>query len=74
MELTVLKNNKIGVIEKLKGDSHFLSRIIGMGFTPGTKLKMIQNYGRKALIVFIRDTVITIERKEANNIILQEEC
>lgn len=72
MNLTQLKTNSVAVIETLNGESHFLSRIVGMGFTPTAKIKMIQNKKGSALIVFIKDTMVAIESKEAENIIVRE--
>ena len=44
------------------------SRLATLGFTPGTELVMIQNYGWGPLIVQVRDTRIALGRGEARKI------
>ena len=68
MDLTLLETAKIGVIERLEGEKHFISRISAMGFTPGVEVAMIQNHRRKAVIVYLRDTQVALGRQEARKI------
>ena len=42
-----------------------MSRLATLGFTPGAKLTMVQNFGHGPLIVNIRDTRIALGRGEA---------
>jgi len=42
-----------------------MSRLATLGFTPGAKLTMVQNFGRGPLIVSIRGTRIALGRGEA---------
>lgn len=55
-------------IEQMQGGHHFLSRLASLGFTPGARLKVIQNYGRGPIIVSLRDTRIALGRGEAQKI------
>ena len=68
MDLTMLATAKIGVVERLEGEKHFISRITAMGFTPRVKVAMIQNHKRKAVIVYLRDTQVALGRNEARKI------
>jgi ferrous iron transport protein A len=55
-------------IEKMQGGHHFLSRLASLGFTPGARLRIIQNYGRGPIIVGLRDTRVALGRGEAEKI------
>jgi ferrous iron transport protein A len=45
-----------------------MSRLATLGFTPGAKLTMVQNFGRGPLIVSIRGTRIALGRGEATKV------
>ena len=68
MDLTLLGTSKIGIVYRLEGGKHFISRITAMGFTPGVKVAMVQNHKRKAVIVYLRDTQVALGRQEARKI------
>jgi ferrous iron transport protein A len=57
-------------IRTLTGGQQYLSRLASLGFTPGAKLKVIQNYGRGPIIVALRDTRVALGRGEASNILV----
>ena len=42
-----------------------------MGFTPGARLRVIQNRGRGPLIVAVRDTRVALGRGEAEKILVE---
>ena len=66
---TITLNNlapgEMGVIRELAGGWGFMSRLATLGFTPGAKLTMVQNFGHGPLIVNIRSTRIALGRGEA---------
>jgi len=66
--LCSLKTDHVGVIHSLLGGHVLTSRLATLGFTPGTQLTMVQNYGWGPLIVQVRDTRIALGRGEANKI------
>jgi len=49
----------------------FVSRLAALGFTPGTEVKMIQNFGHGPIIVLIRDTHIALGRGEAMKVLVR---
>lgn len=55
-------------IERMTGGHHFLSRLASLGFTPGARLKVLQNYGHGPIIVSVRDTRVALGRGEAEKI------
>jgi len=63
--LSALTPGEVGVVRELAGGRGFMSRLATLGFTPGAKLTMVQNFGRGPLIVNIRDTRIALGRGEA---------
>ena len=58
----------VATIYSLPGGHALTSRLATLGFTPGTELTMVQNYGWGPLIVQIRDTRIALGRGEARKI------
>jgi Fe2+ transport system protein FeoA len=58
-------------IRDLEGDQAFLSRLLPLGFTPGARLRVIQNPGRGPLIVIVRDTRVALGRGEAEKILVE---
>ncbi len=68
----MLKTGKIGIIHSLEGGHGFKSRLSVLGFTPGTEVRMIQNFGHGPVIVEIKDTNIALGRGEAMKVIIEE--
>ena len=64
-----MRENTGGNIERIEGDSRFISRIVSIGLTPGSTFSLLKNDGRSPLLVFCRDTVIAVNRKESSQIL-----
>lgn len=47
------------------------NRLASLGFTPGVRINMAQNYGRGPLIVTVRGTRVALGRGEAARIIVE---
>ena len=58
-------------IRTIRGGRHILSRLACLGFTPGARLKVVQNYGHGPIIVTLRDTQVALGRGEACKIIVE---
>jgi ferrous iron transport protein A len=71
--LSDLAPGEVGVVRELAGGRGFMSRLATLGFTPGAKLTMVQNFGRGPLIVNIRDTRIALGRGEAAKVHVTKE-
>jgi ferrous iron transport protein A len=71
--LNNLAPGEMGVVHKLAGGWGFTSRLATLGFTPGAKLTMVQNFGRGPLIVNIRGTRIALGRGEAAKVVVTKE-
>jgi ferrous iron transport protein A len=57
-------------IRKLSGGHSFLSRLASLGFTPGARLDVVQNYGHGPLLVSLRGTRVALGRGEAEKILV----
>jgi ferrous iron transport protein A len=55
-------------VHRIRGGHHFLSRLACLGFTPGARLRVVQNFGRGPIIVSLRDTRVALGRGEAAKI------
>ena len=60
------------VIESIDGDTRFISRVTSIGITPGSKVKVIKNDRNRPLLIYSRDTMIALNKKECENIKVQE--
>ncbi len=69
--LTTLPRGEVGVVHELVGGVGFRSRLATLGFTPGARLTMLQNFGHGPLIVNIRDTRIALGRGEATKVLVE---
>ena len=66
--------NSSGCIAKIEGDSRFISRIVSIGLTPGSSFTLLKNDGRSPVLVFCRDTVIAVNRRECSQIFVKVEA
>lgn len=69
--LTSLASNEVGVIEYLAGGRGLISRLAALGFTPGTELTMMQNFGHGPVIVNVRYSRIALGRGEAQKVMVK---
>ena len=63
-----LKPDNVGIVHSLQCGQAMTSRLATLGFTPGTELVMVQNYGWGPIIVQVRDTRIALGRGEARKV------
>ena len=68
--LSALAPGQVGVVRQLAGGRGFVSRLATLGFTPGVKVNMVQNFGRGPLIVLVRDTRVALGRGEARKVLV----
>ncbi len=65
-KLSELKTDAEGVIASVNGDQRFISRITSIGLTPGCTVTVIKNEKNRPLLVYSRDTMIALNRKECD--------
>jgi ferrous iron transport protein A len=68
--LSALRTGQRGVVRGLRGGRTFCSRAANLGFTTGTQVLVIQNYGRGPMIVGVRGTRVALGREEADNVLV----
>lgn len=56
------------VIERIAEGARFEQRGASMGLVAGTKVSVVRNQRKMPLLVFARDTLIAINRKDAEGI------
>lgn len=66
--LAVAVEGRQYTVKGLSGDSRFLSRITSVGLTVGGVLRVVRNAKRMPVLVYARDTMLAIDKKEAANI------
>jgi len=66
--LSEVESGATVVLVSMQGGHGFLSRLAALGFTPGTRLQVIQNLGHGPMIVCLRDTRIALGRGESQKI------
>ena len=71
-KIVELEKEQSAVIVLVDGDARFVSRITSIGITPGCKVTVIKNEKHRPLLVYSRDTMIALNRKECENIFVQE--
>lgn len=57
-----------GKIEALEGDGRFMSRVISMGLTVGCPVEVLQNEKKQPILIYGRDTMVALNRKECEKI------
>ncbi|MCR4793009.1 MAG: ferrous iron transport protein A [Lachnospiraceae bacterium] len=68
MSLVEAKANGEVRVSKISGDARFQSRITSIGITPGCTLKVIRNDRNRPVLVYSRNTMIALNRKECSSI------
>jgi ferrous iron transport protein A len=63
-----------GLIVSLNGGRGLVSRLAALGFVPGARVSMVQNYGHGPLIVMVRQARVALGRGEAMKILVQQEA
>lgn len=72
LSLADAKGNSSGIILSLDGSPEFLTMAAGRGITPGTAVRIIQNYRIGPVIVYLRDSQIALGRSEARKITISQ--
>ncbi len=70
--LSEMKPGEEGIIDSVSGDTRYVGRITSIGITPGCRVRMVKNDKNRPLIVYSRDTMIALNRKESLNIGVKE--
>ncbi len=73
IELSSLAAGARGIIRAIYGGRALISRLTALGFTIGTEITVLQNYGHGPLIAMVRGTRVALGRGEASRIYVSPE-
>ncbi len=68
MKLTETKPDQTGVVRKIGGDAHFMSRITAIGVTEGTDFQTVRNDRKMPVLIYLRESLIAVNRADAERI------
>ena len=72
MSLSEVKESGEAVVASIVGDTRFVSRITSIGLTPGCRVSVIKNDRNRPMLVYSRDTMIALNRKECEGVKVEE--
>ena len=75
--MSELKTGESAVVKSYKGDRGMLGRLLCMGFTPGSLVKMVKNFSGDPVLIKIRGTEVALDRTMAGRMIVvrkKDEC
>ncbi len=70
--LSELGAGKHAVIYHFLGGKGLINRLLVLGFTIGTEVVIVQNYGYGPIIIAVKDSRVALGRIEASKVIVQE--
>lgn len=68
MNLSEVAPGKKVSISAIDGDIRFLSRITSIGLTVGCQIQVLQNEKRQPILIYGRDTMVALNRRECEKI------
>jgi ferrous iron transport protein A len=68
MTMAETKKGQFYRIRKIGGETRFLSRVTSAGLTPETRVEILQNAGGLPVLLYARDTMLAVNRREARQI------
>ena len=72
MKLGELKENTEAVVSVISGDQRFIGRITSIGLTPGCRISVVKNDKNRPVLLYSRDTMIAVNRRECEGIEVTE--
>lgn len=70
-KLSETKTGETAFISVVEGDTRFLSRITSIGLTIGSQISVIQNVKKRPLLIYSRDTIISLNKEECRKIMVE---
>lgn len=70
-KLSDVAEHKKVKITSIDGDTRFLTRITSIGLTIGGVVQVVSNQRKRPLLVYSRNTLIAVNRKESEKIIVE---
>jgi ferrous iron transport protein A len=70
--LSDIQTGNIVKVHKIQGDERLLSRTSSMGIIVGSSIEILRNEKKQPMLLFCRDTMVAVNRRECEKIIVQE--
>lgn len=70
-KLNELQQGQSGTIAGMEGDTRFITRIISIGLTVGSRIEILRNEKKMPILLHGRDSVIALNRDECGNILVE---
>jgi DtxR family Mn-dependent transcriptional regulator len=68
--ISELKAGESGIVKSYAGGRGMLGRCLSMGFTPGSPVRMIENYGKGPILVSVCNSEVAVGREIAGRIMV----
>lgn len=68
MRLSDVKVDQMATVSALGTDTHFLSRVTSVGLTEGTRVQVVRNDKKMPLLIYVRETLLALNRKDCERI------
>lgn len=72
MKLSEVKTGGTGTVTRVAGDARFVSRVTSIGITEGCPIEVVQNVKKRPILLFERDSLMAIDRKDCDLIDVEE--
>ncbi len=69
--LSEIQSGKMVIVREIMADDRLISRTSSMGITGGSTLEVIRNEKKQPMLLFCRDTMVAINRKECEKIFVE---
>jgi ferrous iron transport protein A len=60
------------MVKEIMADERLISRTSSMGIIVGSRVEILQNEKKQPLLLYCRDTMVAVNRKECEKIIVEE--
>ena len=64
MKLNEVKTDSHAKVVSLAKEPHFLNRILSVGVTEGAELQVVKNDRKMPVLIYVRETLLALNRKE----------
>jgi DtxR family transcriptional regulator, Mn-dependent transcriptional regulator len=68
--MSMLRTGEVGVLKSYTGGKGMLGRCLSMGFTPGSTVKMVENFGRGPVLARVHDVEVALGQGMAAKIMV----
>ena len=73
ISLVELEAGQAGTVVGCGGGPGLMSRLAAMGFTPGSRVSVLNNHGRGPLLVLVHGARVALGRGEAARVLVRPE-